>query len=418
MPAPPELVLVGSNSPSEDELALPRPPGVIRRFWARHPLLTDILIAVLALLLTLPSVTLRSATDAPIALWSLILTGILSVLGCVALVWRRRWPLAVFVIAFLSSIVVTPDVNGTVSGPAALIALYSVAVYRGSRACWTALGLGSAALALSCGALIWIDPSSAIAQINVTVATIVVLLIAALAGVNVGNRRRYLLALIDRSRQLLIERDQQARLAAAEERTRIAREMHDIVSHSLTVVVALAEGATATRDPVRSAEATRAIADTARGALAEMRDMLGVLREESPLVPLGPTGAASVHDIIEAARAAGAPVTLSTSGTPDAPAAVRLAVLRVVREGLTNAIRYARDPSYIRVVLDYRAGTVEVTVENDGAPADAPSEGAGLGLQGLQERADHVGGTMEAGMIRAGVWRLWASLPTEGTPGD
>ena len=130
------------------------------------------------------------------------------------------------------------------------------------------------------------------------------LLLGALVGINVGNRRRYLSALIDRSRQLLVERDQQAELAAASERARIAREMHDIVSHSLTVIVALAEGANATADPARSREASRAVAATAREALSEMRMMLGVLRaaDAASDAPLGPLLDASLHDVIEAAR--------------------------------------------------------------------------------------------------------------------
>ncbi|MDY0909572.1 sensor histidine kinase [Microbacterium sp. CFBP9034] len=415
----PELVLAGSSPLSEDELSLPRPPGVIRRFWARHPLFADILIAILALVFTLPGAALRAPAPEPVAPWTAWMALGLTVLGCAALVWRRRWPVPVFALALLPSLAVADsDLNGAVSGPAALIALYSVAVYRGARTCWIAFGVAGAISVAFGAARMLVDPAGFAAHLSVTISTIVGLLIGALIGVNVGNRRRYLLALIDRSRQLLVERDQQARLAAAAERSRIAREMHDIVSHSLTVVVALAEGAAATRDPERSAEATRAIADTAREALAEMRVMLGVLRDEDADAPLAPVADATAADVVAAARAAGAPATLSITGVPDAPPIVRLAVLRVVREGLTNALRYTRDPSYIRVALVYRPDEIEVSVENDGARADAPSQGAGMGLRGLEERVAHLNGTISAGMVADAVWRLRVVVPTKEQPGE
>ena len=417
MPEPRQIVLGTGVAPAEDDLRLPRPPGVIRRFWARHPLFADILIAILAFLLWVPAVTVRAPTSEPAPVWIIVLVAILSVAGCAALVWRRRWPVAVFVLTIVPMIVVALDLAAAVSGPATLIALYSVAVYRGARACWTAFGIAALAIVLICGVIVATSPSSLSEALNVGIATIVGLLLGALIGVNVGNRRRYLLALIDRSRQLLVERDQQAQLAAAAERTRIAREMHDIVSHSLTVVVALADGASATRDPGRSAEATRAIAATARDALAEMRVMLGVLRDDGD-APLAPLGDASVQDVVESARAAGAPVTLSITGIPEAPPIARLAVLRVVKEGLTNALRYARDPSYIRVSVVYRHGEIVVAVENDGAGVNAPSQGAGMGLRGLDERVAHLRGKLSAGMIADGVWRLRAMIPTSEDPDE
>ncbi|WP_404433188.1 histidine kinase [Microbacterium lacus] len=411
MPAQPQFVPGTGVPPAEDELRLPRPPGVIRRFWSRHPLLADILIAVVALLLTLPAIFVRGPVPDPVSGWSVAAGFALSTLGCAALVWRRRWPIGVFVISLLPFLGADPTPGAAMGGPAALIALYSIAVYRTARACWIAFGAASALIATQTLVRILLDSSSWGMQVNVDVSAIVLLLIGALVGVNVGNRRRYLDALIERSRQLLIERDQQARLAAAAERTRIAREMHDIVSHSLTVVVALAEGATATDDAARASEATRAIARTARVALAEMRVMLGVLRDDDSLVPLAPLGQVSVHDVVAQARATGAPVTLNVTGVADVTPAVALALVRIVKEGLTNAIRYSRRPSTIRVSVVYGAAGTQVSIENDGAVPDAPSEGAGLGLRGLQERVDHVGGTMDAGSPASGTWRLRAWMP-------
>nr|BFF11615.1 hypothetical protein GCM10025699_29180 [Microbacterium flavescens] len=253
----PSSVLGRGLAPTEDDLRLPRPPGVIRRFWERHPLTTDIVIAVLALLLSFPAVAASSSVTDGLSGWGAAVAIGLSAIACVGLVWRRRRPVLVFVVSMLPTLVVEVGFAAAVSGPASLIALYSIAVYRGVRACWIALGVACGVLALNGLGYSLFDPADASVYINLAVTTIVGLLVAALVGVNVGNRRRYLEALIDRSRQLVVERDQQAQLAAAAERTRIAREMHDIVSHSLTVVVALAEERWPR--PTRSAHGRRAV---------------------------------------------------------------------------------------------------------------------------------------------------------------
>nr|WP_259392979.1 histidine kinase [Microbacterium halimionae] len=253
--------------------------------------------------------------------------------------------------------------------------------------------------------------------INVNVSAIFLLLLGVLIGINVGNRKRYLEALIGRSRQILIERNQHSRLAAAAERTRIAREMHDIVSHSLTVIVALSEGASVTNDRERAAEANRAIAGTARSALDEMRVMLGVLRDDdnNDIVPLVPDLASSLSELVDAARAAGFRVVLSTSGEPGGSSAARLAVLRIAREGLTNAMRYSHDPAQISLSVIYTDNEIEVSIENDGAHPSEPSQGSGYGLKGLGERLTFVGGTMTAGFVADSIWRLRARIPKEDT---
>ncbi|KQZ84660.1 hypothetical protein ASD56_10465 [Microbacterium sp. Root166] len=393
-------------------MRLPRPPGVFRRFWARHPRWADALLAILCLLLTLAGVV--AAAYDPRTPGLLASGAALSLLTCVALLWRRRWPIAVFAITLVPALILAPALSGSVMGPAPVIALYSVAVYRSSRAAMWSLGAAAGALALV--TFVWTVVGDASANaVGTVIGTGLFLAIGALIGVNVGNRKRYVAALIDRSRQLAVERDQQARLAAADERTRIAREMHDIVSHSLTVIVALAEGANATPDPDRSREASRAVATTAREALAEMRVMLGVLRDtpsEGDAAPTEPLLDTSLHDVIGAARAAGFPVTLSVSGDTEVSAPHSLAVLRIVQEAITNAMRYSRDATFIRVVTEYSGAGVRIVVDNDGARPDVESAGAGWGLRGLQERAGHLGGTLTAGLVAPGRWRLTAELPT------
>lgn len=416
MAATRDVVLGRGSSPAEDDLRLPRPPGMIRRFWSRHPRWADALLALLCLLLTLIGVIV-AAYEHPTPV-GLVAGAVLSVSTCVALLWRRSWPVTVFVITLTPALVLAPAVSSSILGPAPIIALYSVAIYRSSRAAIWSLGFAAAAVALV--SLIWaLLGHAADDALGALIGNVLVLTIGALIGSNVGNRKRYVDALIDRSRQLIVERDQQARLAAAAERTRIAREMHDIVSHSLTVVVALADGAAATEDVDRAREANRAIATTAREALTEMRVMLGVLRtdaldgEEPISAPLEPLLEMTLDDLVSSARAAGFPVTLTVAGAPRGSSAHRLAVLRIVQEGLTNAMRYSRDARYIRALTEYTAASILVQVENDGARPETPSEGAGLGLRGLHERVESLGGTISSGVVAPGVWRLRAELPLE-----
>jgi signal transduction histidine kinase len=402
----------------DDELRLPHPPGVIRQFWARHPRFADVLIALLCLALTLtPALTFTagSTTDtgsdvvlspspAPTAFASLS-----AIVACVLLLWRRRLPVVVFVASLVVAVsyLTLPLPSG---GPLLLVTAYTLAVYRSSRACWIGLATGIGALTvLSLGLAI-----QGTVQWNIVLNAIagqaVVGLIGALIGVNVGNRKRYIEAVLARSRQLLVERDQQAELAAATERARIAREMHDIVSHSLTVIVALSEGALATPDPERARFAMDATADTARAALTEMRGMLGVLREGGPTAPLTPTEPVSPASTIAAAQRAGFPATLTVSGERDVPQPVTFAIGRIVQEGLTNAMRHAPAASFIAARIEYTESDVIVTVCNDGV-SGIPRSDTGFGILGLSERAAHVGGVVTSQATAGGQWMLHATLP-------
>lgn len=413
-----------SRSPdvgNDEELRLPRAPGVLRRFWARHPVLADSLITAVVFLLSFApatSFTSRSGVGTGVTLVapevSNGVTLVLTLLACGALMFRRRWPVPVTGLATAASLAAllapTP-----VFGPLLMVSIYAVPVYSRTRTAWTTFAAVSAALvggtviAASVGAPLSISA-------NVALSGIVTALLGVLVGINVGNRKRYVEGIIARSRQLLVERDQQAQLAAAAERTRIAREMHDIVSHSLTVIVALAEGATATADHERARAVTAQVADTARGALVEMRAMLGVLRDESTDdAPLAPLADDAVVTAVQAAQRAGFPVTLTMTGTTeDLPHAVRLALSRVVQESLTNAMRHAPAATTIAVRVDGgapadAARVVRAEIVNDGARAQTGP--GGYGLRGLHERVAHVDGTLEAGPVDGGRWRVHAELP-------
>lgn len=397
-------------------LRLPRTPGVFRRYWSRHPLFADLLIAGICLLLTLAPTTAtgpasgRVPNDAISVGVAWAVHAWVVVPACLLLVWRRRWPLVVFAasIAVALSYLVLPVPIG---GPLIAVTAYTVAVYRSTRTCWIALAVGLGTLTLVAGVLMATGTIPVNVALNAIVGELVLGLLGALIGVNIGNRKRYLEAIIDRSRQLLVERDQQAQLAAADERARIAREMHDVVSHSLTVIVALAEGASATADAARAREATDAAADVARGALTEMRAMLGVLREGGPDSPLTPVVPVSPADTVAAAQRAGYPATLEVrgAGIPDGP--VAFAVGRIVQEGVTNAMRHAPRATRIALRVDREREGVVIEIDNDGVAESGPGASGGFGLRGLAERAAHVGGWVSSERHGDGGWLLRARLP-------
>ncbi|MGB4777690.1 sensor histidine kinase [Microbacterium sp.] len=390
---------------TDDDLRLPRPPGVLRRFWARHPVLADVLLTAVCLLTSVVPVTVASTRTAPGTAALITGTGLLA---CLSLLRRRRWPLIVFGASILAGIA-TLFADVPLGGPLIGVAAYGVAVYRSTRACIAALVAGLGAILVVAGTLLLAGLTTPQIVLNAITGETLIAMIGALIGINVGNRKRYVEAIIDRSRQLLIERDQQAQLAAAAERSRIAREMHDIVSHSLTVVVALAEGATATSDADRARQATSQIADTARDALREMRSMLGVLRDGAPDAPLDVGDADPVDAPVAAARRAGFPVTVHVAGRYPEPVAVRRALARIVQESLTNAMRHATGVTEIELSIVTSATETEVTVRNDGV-VTAPTAG-GYGIRGLRERVEHVGGTLEVGPEGPGRWRVHARLP-------
>ncbi|AZH79438.1 MULTISPECIES: sensor histidine kinase [Microbacterium] len=407
-----------SDSIREDEeLRLPRAPGVLRRFWARHPVFADVLLALICLLLSLaPAARVNDpAIPEPVSIGLNVLATVIIVASCATLLWRRRVPLLPFLAAMvLGTLALLVGLQG--GSPLLLFASYGLAVYSSSRAAWRCFGIGATwlvgiALMLTLRGMIDLQDA-----LNTVLPDIVLGLIGTLIGVNVGGRKRYIAAVIDRSRQLLVERDQQAQLAAAAERARIAREMHDIVSHSLTVVVALSEGAAATPDSVQARRAATAAAETARAALTEMRSMLGVLRDDDSPLPLAPVHPVLPADTVEAAQRAGFPVTLTVAGQAEVAPAVAHAIGRIVQEGVTNAMRHAPTASAVTVRLDYAPDTVTIEIVNDGVSGGAGS--GGFGVRGLAERAMHVHGTVRSEAVDGGRWMLHAVLPVDGRPAD
>ena len=205
-------------------------------------------------------------------------------------------------------------------------------------------------------------------------------------------------------------------MARAEERARIAREMHDVVAHSVSVMVTLADGAGAAlgRSPDRARIALDELAATGRAALGDMRRILGVLDEggEADLDPQ--PGARELGALVERFRTAGLPVRLTRSGPDLDDPGLGLTVFRVVQEALTNTLRHAPGCERVEVLVAVEAARVVVDVADSGGPGASSGPGCGRGLVGVRERVAAYGGTVSAGPD-AGGWRVRVELPRETT---
>ena len=222
--------------------------------------------------------------------------------------------------------------------------------------------------------------------------------------------------LADRARLLEAERDAKAEAAVAAERASLARDLHDIIAHcvSLMVVQAGAAEQVLDRQPARAREALRAIGDSGRGALADLRRLLALLRQGELDPGLAPQpGTGDLDTLAAQVRAAGLPVQLDVEGDPQIlPPGIDLAVFRVVQEALTNTLKHAQPGAKASVVVRYRPDVVQVTVTDDGKPAGQAGEGtSGHGLAGMRERLALYGGDLQAGQQPGGGYQLAASLP-------
>ncbi|GAA4685676.1 sensor histidine kinase [Frondihabitans cladoniiphilus] len=395
---------------TDDDLLLPRPPGVVRRFWARHTRLADILIALVVLLLGYAE-SIDNGRGTQGADWFVHGWFVLPLVSAAALLWRRTRPVTSLVIVIVCSCILTVVVSRPDS-TALVVAVYAMAVY--SRPLFAWIGAGAAYAGYTVCAIAgghFLDHSYVL---------VVALVVTLLFGSNIGNRKRYLDALIARAGQLARERDQQAQLATAAERSRIAREMHDIVAHSLSVMVRLSDGAEAVveTDPERSRTAVRQIGESGREALREMRRLLGVLREEgeteSPTDIAPQPTLADLDHLLETYRSAGLPVAIQRVGDEPTADGVQVVIYRAVQEALTNALRYSAEPTRVLVRLEHTEQGTTVDVVDDGfLRGPAPSVGSGRGLVGLRERAALYGGVVEAGPRGADGrgWRMHMTLP-------
>jgi signal transduction histidine kinase len=341
--------------------------------------------------------------------------GLFTFLLALPLAWRRRAPVTVFlltaVVAFaqwLAGLPLPADV-------ALLVALYTVAADRPRRAAVAGACIleGGAVLA----ATRW--GASALA----TFASLSGVVVAALvSGFYVRARRAHVAGLVERAARLEFERDQQALLAAAAERARISREMHDVVAHSLAVVISLANGATAKlgRDPEQSREALESISELGRQALADTRRLLSVLRTADGAAARTPQpGIEEIADLVDRAASTGLAATLTVRGDPVPVAAgLALSAYRIVQEAITNAVKHAEGATTVAVELTWTPRRLEIAVTDNGhGNGRSAGSAGGFGLAGMRERAALYGGTATAGPGQQGGWTAKATIPIiQGAP--
>jgi signal transduction histidine kinase len=337
------------------------------------------------------------------------------VLACAALLARRRFPFAgpAAAVVLIGVQALIWDHSVGYSFATFVIALIAAALFGMAGPNWRGFG-GLVIVALVIELVVWRDPEGDPSDLFFVVPLAG---FAWLVGFAFHERTRRTIELEERAERLERERETEARTAVAEERARIAREMHDVVAHSLSVMVVQAEAAEAMidADPERARRPLRAVQETGRGALAELRRMLGVLREmaeEGPALAPQP-GLAGLDALVEQVRAAGLPVTVRIEGEPrPLPPGIDLSAYRIVQEGLTNALKHA-GPARAEVLVAYGGDELALRVSDDGRGHDPDADGAGHGLVGMRERVALYGGTLEAGPAPGGGFALSARLPLE-----
>jgi signal transduction histidine kinase len=329
--------------------------------------------------------------------------------ACVAV--RRRWPLAAgcaIVTGNALHIFVASPGTSVASAVAWMCGLYAIAVWTDTRGFITGVAVLVATNWLSYLG----DPGDYKGTTLFTVIPVVVMFL-----IRRAVRDRQLLAETLAARADLLEREHELRAneAVAEERARIARELHDLVAHNVSVMVvqagaerhALPEGQESTREALSSIEGA------GRQALAEARRLLGMLRQEDEHAALAPQpGIDQLDFLVEQIERAGLPVKLEIEGEPaPLPAGLDLCAYRIVQEGLTNALKHA-GPAHAEVRLRYLPSKLEVEVRDDGRGADSPNgDGAGHGLIGMRERVALYGGQIHTGPAAGGGFEIRAELP-------
>jgi signal transduction histidine kinase len=364
-------------------------------FARRHETTADAALALGVLLIAVTDALAEQPHPLELVVFSVALA--------LPLVWRRRSPLLIFaLLALIASAQWIADVK-VLADAALLVGLYTVAAHEPRRLAALATGVLAAGAVLATAR--WGSDDAFKTFVGLSGLTIA----AAGLGTSVRQRHAYQASLEER--------------AAAAERARIAREMHDIVAHNLSVMIALADGAVfaAERSPRQSADAMQAVSATGRQALGEMRGLLGVLRDDNSAGELVPQpGLGEIDLLVGQVRAAGLPVAIAVEGeVRELPAGAQLTVFRVVQEALTNSLKHAGPDAQALVRLRYDPAGIDLEISDNGRGLRAVSQGAtGLGLNGMRERAAVYSGTVEAGPLPAGGWRVHTRLAVDSRAGS
>ncbi|MFT4083617.1 MAG: histidine kinase [Nocardioides sp.] len=390
----------------------------------------DVFVVVVALAFAMPHFTRHEPSPHWVAVLAVLVLDL-------PLLLRRVWPVPIFLVVFAATIAAGVWDIALAANFALPIALYTVAAYRPRRQALLA------AIAVEVGTV------AAVLVLHGNKLLLLVLLTGMVtAAVGLGlysaTRRAYVAQLVERAARLEHERDQTNRLAAAAERARIAREMHDIVAHHLTVMVALSDGAgrLVGTDPAQAAEVIGTVSATGRDALRDTRRLLGVLgAPERPGDPdganalEGPDGASSAPTVggpdesrsplpgladldalVEQVRSTGLPVDLTVTGTPRQLAAeTELAVYRLVQEALTNTLKHAPAGARAGVTIRFSPDAVTLAVTDDGAGTGPVHDWRpGRGLAGMNARVHAVEGDLRSGPRTPSGWRVEARIPLPG----
>jgi signal transduction histidine kinase len=346
-----------------------------------------------------------------------VITPVSGVLFTIAFTLRRRVPVVAGLLTLLAGVLrlCVVDFEPIGTDLVVLVMVYSLAAY-GPR--WASLaGVSAAALAAPLAVARWSDHVTTNTLVIGSASVIAPAAIAWLLGDSMRTRRAYDSELEDRARRLERERDTQAQIAAAAERARIARELHDVVAHNVSVMVVQADGAwfALENNPEHARKALDTIAGTGRLALVEMRRLLGVLRSDATEGPLGPQpGIEALRELIRQVRETGLPVTFDVQGQAEPlPKGAALAAYRIVQEALTNTMKHGGPRANALVRLRYLPGVLELRVTDDGAGAAAPGDGQGHGLIGMRERVTMFGGSLAAGPGAGGGFEVAATLPLQ-----
>jgi signal transduction histidine kinase len=385
--------------------------------WLRaHPLVVDSMLALLVAALGVSAFGVRLVPLPEGLLFIAALSAPVAV--------RRRYPVGAFVAVIVVGgleVLLTPRPFG--SDLAVIVLLYTLAAYRPRRISLAGLAIclaGSAAAIAKWAQWPTLDSMYALGATAAVFAGPA--LLAWLLGDSMQWRRGYYRGLEERAARLERERDAQAQIAAAAERARIARELHDVVAHNVSVMVVQADGAAFALEtsPEKTRQALTAISRTGRQALAEMRSLLGVLRSaddrEAELAPQ--PGVEQLAGLLEQTRAAGVPVSFTVEGVPrPLPPGAALTAYRIVQESLTNARKHGGPTVTAAVTLRFCEEQLVIKVTDHGRRLtagnvpDVRGDGLGHGLIGMRQRADVYGGTVTAGPHPGGGWRVTATLP-------
>jgi signal transduction histidine kinase len=361
----------------------------------RHRWLTDVAVTGFALVVGTGAVVHRHTSAAAV---------VITIVGTAPLLVRRRWPTVVLGVTAVGALVLIA-MHAWLVPLALAFAVYTVTSMREWRQARTDVGVAIAAIAIA----VLVDGGI---EFGAAAARVVLLVAAALLGDSVRSRRAYVRAIEEKAARLEREHETQAQRAAAEEQARIARELHDVIAHALSVIVVQAGAADDAFefDPARAREPIREVDKAARAALADLRRVLGIVQDGSEYQPQPSLG--QLDRLVDSVRATGLDVTLEIDGRrQELPAAVDLSAYRIVQEALTNSLKHA-GAEHIRVKVRY-GRDLELEVRDDGRGEVAAPTDDGNGLVGMRERVALLGGRLDAGPAAGGGYRIAAAIPLE-----